>query len=155
VCSRTSTTPGGDVVVSDIEPRDSSRPVKDFARTRVLVVDDEPLVCWSVAETLAESGYQVVVADDAASAIRAFSPPAGRPDVVLLDLCLPDSTDLRLLSTVRRLSPATPVVVITAHGSPALRGEARRLGAVALVDKPVDMSDLVPLVERALAERPR
>ena len=123
-------------------------------RKRVLVVDDEPLVCWSVVETLAESGYEVVDARDAATAIRAASQTARPPDVVLLDLYLQDSTDLRLLSTLHHLLPATPIVIITAHGSPELRDEALRLGAVALIDKPVEMSDLAPLVARMLAIRP-
>jgi DNA-binding NtrC family response regulator len=126
-----------------------------IGRKKVLVVDDEPLVCWSVAETLAESGYDAVEAYDAASAIRAVSWTTRPPDVVLLDLCLPDSTDLFLLSALRQLVPVTPIVIITAHGNPELRAEAHRLGAVAVVDKPVDMSDLVPLVERVLAEHPR
>ena len=124
------------------------------ARPRVLIVDDESLVCWSVAETLADAGYDVAKASDAESAVGAFSDPAGRPDVVLLDLFLSDSTDLRVLSTLHELSPLTPIVIMTAHGSPELRMDARRLGASAVVDKPIDMSALAPLVAGVLAARP-
>ena len=60
-------------------------------------------------------------------------------DVVLLDLRLPDCDDLRVLSAIRRLSPHTPVILMTAYGSPELFMEARRLGAFAIVDKPFDM----------------
>ena len=141
-------------MVAEAETRDSSQRVKNLARGRVLVVDDEPLVCWSVAETLADVGYEVVEAFDAASALRAFSMQTGHPDVVLLDLCLPDSTDLSLLTALHRLSPFTPVVIVTAYGSRELRDEAQRLGAVAVIDKPVDMSALAPLVTRVLASRP-
>ena len=77
--------------------------VKHSPRLRVLVVDDEPLIRWSLAETLEQSGHAVVEAGDAASAIRTVS--AGDPfDVVLLDYRLPDSNDLNLLATIRKLT---------------------------------------------------
>ena len=67
--------------------------VKKSPRLRVLVVDDEPLIRWSLSETLEQSGHAVVEAGDAEGALRALS--AGRPfDVVLLDYRLPDSNDL-------------------------------------------------------------
>ncbi len=134
---------------------DFPRSAKESPPVRVLVVDDEPLVRWSVSETLGEQGYQVIEAGDAASAIRAFSTPAGVVDVVLLDLRLPDSDDLRVLSAMRRLAPATPVILMTAYGNPELIEQARRLGAFAIVDKPFEMDALPPLVEHALAGRSR
>lgn len=134
-------------------PGDIPQPGEKSARPRVLVVDDEALVRWSVAETLAAQGYEVTEAGDAASAIRTFSAPVVT-DVVLLDLRLPDSDDLRVLSMMRRLSPATPVILMTAYGSPEILAEARRIGAFSVVNKPFDMRDLGPLVERALTGRP-
>jgi two-component system NtrC family response regulator len=121
---------------------------------RVLVVDDEPLVRWSVSETLTDEGYEVTEAGDGASAIQALS-AAAHADVVLLDLRLPDCDDLRVLSAVRRLVPTIPVIVMTAFGSPESLREARRLGAFAVLDKPFEMDALVPLVEHALASHPR
>ena len=118
---------------------------------RVLVVDDERLTRWSVAETLAEQGYEVTEASDAASAIDAFHGCANDADVVLLDLWLPDSNDLRVLSAIRRRSPLTPVIVMTSYGSPEISEAARRLGAFAVIDKPFEMDALAPLVGRALA----
>jgi DNA-binding NtrC family response regulator len=128
---------------------------KKSARARILVVDDEPLIRWSVAEILAERGYEVSEADNAESATRAFSPGSRPVDVVFLDLRLPDCDDLRVLSAIRRLSPHTPVILMTAFGSQELFLEARRLGAVAIVDKPFEMDALQQLVERALAARPQ
>jgi two-component system, NtrC family, response regulator HydG len=126
---------------------------RKVASTRVLVVDDEALFRWAVAETLEAQGYEVAEAGDGASAIQACSGRDGATDVVLLDLRLPDSEDLRVLSALQRLSPATPVIVMTAYGTPELLSEARRLGAFSIVNKPLEMSDLAPLVERALAAR--
>lgn len=124
---------------------------KKSAPPTVLVVDDEPLIRWSVAQTLTDGGYQVAEAHDAVSAMQAFLTASAGIDVVLLDLHLPDADDLRVLMAMHTASPATPVIVMTAYGSPELADEARRLGAFAVVDKPFEMDDLPPLVERALA----
>ena len=132
----------------------SPQAAKKFARARVLVVDDEPLIRWSIGETLGERGYEVTEAGDAQSAMHAFVPGACPVDLVLLDLLLPDADDLQVLSAIRRVSPHTPVIVMTAYGSPELFTEARRLGAFAIVDKPFELDALPPLVERALAARP-
>ena len=132
----------------------NSPPLSKKSAARVLVVDDEPLVRWSVSETLTDEGYEVAEAGDGASAIQALS-AAAHADVVLLDLRLPDCDDLHVLSAVRRLVPSTPVIVMTAFGSPESLREARRLGAFAVLDKPFEMDALVPLVEHALDSRPR
>ncbi len=116
----------------------------------MLVVDDEPLVRWSVAETLSDSGYHVTQAGDALSALEAMNGKGGAADLVLLDLKLPDSNDLGVLSMMRRLSPKTPVILMTAYGSAALRAEARARGACAVIDKPFDMGMLPQLVKQVL-----
>jgi DNA-binding NtrC family response regulator len=115
----------------------------------VLVVDDEPLVRWSVSETLGDSGYAVTQAGDALQAFEAVK--ARGADVVLLDVQLPDSSDLGVVSVMRRLSPATKIILMTSFGSDALTSEARSRGAFSVLDKPFDMSVLPPLVASALA----
>ena len=117
----------------------------------ILVVDDEPLARWSVSETLRDSGYGVVEAGDAASALRAISTPGSAADLVLLDYSLPDSNDLGLLSTMHALRPATPIILMTAYGTDELFEEARQRGATASLHKPFEMTDLSPLVARVLA----
>ena len=116
----------------------------------VLVVDDEPLVRWSVSETLSDSGYQVTQAGDALSALEAMNGKGGAADLVLLDLRLPDSSDLGVLSMMRRLSPQTPIILMTAYGSEALSAEARIRGAYAVINKPFDMNTLPELVRKAM-----
>lgn len=114
----------------------------------VLVVDDEPLARWSVCETLGESGYAVTQAGDALQALSAIR--AAGADVVLLDLRLPDSNDLAVLSAMRRLSPTTKIILMTSYGSQKLSDDARSRGAFGVLDKPFDMSALPPLVAKAL-----
>jgi len=105
-----------------------------------------PTLRWSLAETLCASGYEVTEAHDGASAIRTMA----SADVVLLDLHLPDSRDLRVLASIRRLSPKVPVIVMTAFRTLEVLKRGTRLGAFAVIDKPFDMSDISPLVGRAL-----
>jgi DNA-binding NtrC family response regulator len=123
--------------------------VQNSAPASVLVVDDEPLIRWSLAETLGDCGYRVIEAGDAASAIDAFS-SSDRPRAVLLDVCLPDGNGLGVLTAMRAISPRVPVILITAYGNSDLRDEAQQRGAFAVLDKPFEMADLPPLVDRAL-----
>jgi len=117
--------------------------------SRVLVVDDEALMRWSVAETLAEQGWQVTEAADGVSAMDAFPEIAHARGVVFLDVWLPDSNDLHVLAAMHGQSPGTPVILMTAHGTPELVDEARALGAFAVIDKPFDLNELIRLVNAA------
>ena len=121
------------------------------SRLRVLVVEDEPLIRWSIAETLAREGHTVLEADDAESAIRTVGDMPEPADVVLLDYRLPDSNDLTLLATIRRLAPSSAVVMMTAYGTPDVTRGALELGAYGVVDKPFDMHDLEPMLLSAVA----
>ena len=116
---------------------------------RVLVVDDEWLVRWSITEALQARGIEVLEAPDAASAMRLFDPRCG---LVLLDLHLPDSDDLRVLSFIRAHAPSTPVIVMTAFTTRDVVAAAAALGAP-LINKPFDLEDLTDIVERALDGR--
>lgn len=115
---------------------------------RVLVVDDEPLIRWSIAETLGAAGHQVTEAQDAASALKAMVDEPG-PDLVVLDFRLPDSNDLELLAKIRQMAPATHVIMMTAFGTPDVTAGALKLGASRVLSKPFNMHDLEDVV-RAL-----
>jgi len=112
---------------------------------RILIVDDEPLIRWCIAETLGTAGYGISQAQDAASALRALTDMPD-PDVILLDLRLPDSSDLRLLERIRTIAPAAAVVIMTAFGTPEITSDALKLGARAVLTKPFDMQDLAHVV---------
>ena len=136
--------------LAHLEPGDFPQRTEKSTAATVLVVDDESLVRWSLAETLGAAGYAAIEAEDGQSALHALS---SHPciDVVLLDVHLPGCDDLRVLSAMRRVSPRVPIVVMTAFGTPDLPDEARRLGASTVIDKPFDMQEVGPLIERALA----
>ena len=129
---------------------DFTPPLRNSQHPRVLVVDDESLVRWSLAETLGERGYDVVEAADAASAVSALLSSRSRIAVVLLDLYLPDADDLRVLKALRQMSPETPVILMTAYGTHELTAEAIRLGAFTVLDKPFELADVRPVIEQSL-----
>ena len=116
---------------------------------RILVVEDESLIRWSIAETLGQEGHTVLEAGNAAAAVQAMEDADEDIDVVLLDYRLPDSNDLGLLASVRRLRPRSAVVMMTAYGTPDVTSDALALGAHRVVGKPFDMRALESLVVEA------
>lgn len=113
---------------------------------RILVVDDELLIRWSLCETLSDRGYTVLEAEDAKGAVRALSEAAQPPDVVLLDFRLPDSNDLNLLERVIRMVPNGRVILMTAYGTPELANAALERGAFKVLHKPFEMQEVTALV---------
>ena len=126
-------------------------PAKNPAVAHVLVVDDEPLIRWSLSETLCDRGHTVTEAGDGKEALRVVTRAANRPDVVLLDYRLPDSNDLSLFAAIRRELPEIPIILMTAYGSPEITTGALALGAYRVVSKPFEIQDLVTLVQEARA----
>jgi two-component system response regulator AtoC len=119
----------------------------------VLVVDDEALIRWSLAEMLGDRGYSVTEAMDGRMAVAAIENAEEPFDVVLLDYRLPDSADLRLLEKVRHLAPTSQVIMITAHNSPELAQGAAALGAYRVISKPFEVESLAALVKQAQIDR--
>ena len=113
---------------------------------RVLVIEDETLIRWSIAETLAQIGHTVLEASSATAAVQTLEKTGQRIDVVLLDYRLPDSDDLSLLASIRRMRPDSAVVMMTAFGTPEVTRGALELGAFRVVSKPFDMHGLESLV---------
>ena len=128
------------------------KPRKNFA-PHILVVDDEPLVRWSIAETLRLNGCRITEAGDGHTALSSLAMPASPPDAVLLDLNLPDNSDLTLLTRVRRLAPTAAVILMTAFATPEIVAGARKLGAFTVLDKPFELGELDEIVQSAIAER--
>lgn len=118
---------------------------------RVLVVDDETLIRWSLHQRLSGAGYEVHEAGDGSAALKHFENGQLPVDLVLLDLKLPDTDGLSLLRRIRRHRPDCPVILMTAFGSPEALQAARNDGVYEVVSKPFDLDYMVGLVRRALA----
>ena len=139
----------------DVQPleRQYSRMASENGRVKVLVVDDEPLIRWAVTEMLSDLGYQVVEAGDARSAISAVAESAPF-EIVLLDVRLPDSDDLILLTRLRSLIPDAQIILMTAHGTCEMSKRALDLGAFAVVGKPFELTELAAVIGQAHESRP-
>jgi two-component system response regulator AtoC len=131
--------------------RDFSIAPKKSAPVSILVVDDEALIRWSLGETLTDLGYAVLEAGDGKGALAVLTNPPAPIAVVMLDYRLPDSKGLQLLAAIRNLSPDSRVVMMTAYGTPDVAAEALRLGAVCVLNKPIEMNDVPEIVSRARA----
>ena len=121
-----------------------------FPSARVLIVDDEALIRWSLSERLSNAGYEVCEAGDGTSALDYFREGASRIDVVVLDVKLPDADGLDLLKQIRRMCPTCRVVLITAFGTLDMLQDARDNGAYDMLRKPFNLDDMLQTVERAL-----
>lgn len=114
---------------------------------RILVVDDEPDIRFLVAELLRRAGYEVVEAEDGRSGLRAVHD--SRPDLVLLDVSMPELDGWQTLERIRDLSDV-PVVMLTARGEELERVRGLKAGADDYVTKPFGRQELVARVQALL-----
>jgi two-component system, OmpR family, KDP operon response regulator KdpE len=116
-------------------------------RPKVLIVDDEPQIRRFLRTSLPPHGYDCVEAQDAAAAIMTAAKE--RPDVIVLDLGLPDKDGFSVIQEIRRTA-LTPIVVLSARGDVEGKVRALELGADDYVTKPFDMSELLARLRAAL-----
>jgi len=125
----------------------------DTASARLLVVDDEEGVRTFLADALSDAGYAVAQAPDGEAALALLGKTAFH--VVLTDLRMPGVDGLALLQTIRRESPDTEVIVLTAHGSIENAVEAMKQGAFDYLQKPISSPAALRLTAARALERHR
>lgn len=117
--------------------------------SHILVVDDEPDIRSLVQEILEDEDYHVQIAENAAAARAALR--QRRPDLILLDIWMPDQDGVSLLKEwAEGAGLPCPVVMMSGHGTVETAVEATRLGAYDFIEKPLSMAKLLLVVERAL-----
>jgi two-component system, NtrC family, response regulator HydG len=114
----------------------------------ILVVDDDRDTCRNLLDILTDLGYTVETAFDGQSALALVKQTPF--DVALLDFKMPGMDGLALYREIKRLSPATVAIMISAYVSGMTSDEARRAGTWKVLSKPVDIGQVLPLVEEAL-----
>ena len=100
----------------------------------VLICDDQETIRTSLGEALSDDGYAVIEAEDGAAALHRVDETT--PDLILLDLKLPDTTGVEVLRRLRDKGVDVPVIMMTAYGDTPTAVEAMRLGAYDFVQKP-------------------
>ena len=117
-------------------------------KARVLIIEDEKLIRWSIKEKLGGEGYAVREAETAKQAFDLLEDEDA--DLLLLDYRLPDSDGLTILERVRKKMPEISVVMMTAYGTVEGAVQAMKLGAFDYLSKPVNLNELSVVVQKAL-----
>ena len=118
--------------------------------TRILVVDDEHLIRWSLEQSLKKQGYEVVTAASGEDALKLVQEDA--PELMLLDIQLPGMDGLEVLERVKEVDSEIIVVMVTALGVLETAVKAMRLGAHDYINKPFRTEELLMTLERAREE---
>ena len=116
---------------------------------RILVVDDQESILFFLRKTLEQEGYEVIGAASSREAHEQLAESI--PDVVLLDLKLPDGSGLTILEELQRDEPDLAVVMMTAFGDVDTSVRAMKLGAFDYVNKPIRLEELLGILDRAMA----
>ena len=118
-----------------------------MARKRVLLAEDDADTRYLLAWAMRDDGFEVVEAEDGAQLLARIEEARGAdedlPDVIVTDLRMPRVSGLEVLERVKNDGLGVPVLVVTAHGDALTTRRAERLGAVAVLHKPVDLDDLL------------
>jgi len=118
---------------------------------KILVVDDEPDMRWILTNVLKKKGYRTITADDGKKAVQKVI--ENDPDIILLDIRMPEMDGIQVLEKVRELNPSTQVIIITAFTDIKNAVQAMKMGAYDYLIKPFDNNELLLIIERALEKR--
>ena len=116
----------------------------------ILVVDDEPAIVRFIRVSLGAVGHRVVTAENAAGAHSSLA--LEKPDVVILDLGLPDNSGFEVVSQIRK-SSQVPIIVLSARNDEKSKVQALDLGADDYIGKPFGMAELMARIRAALRHR--
>jgi DNA-binding NtrC family response regulator len=121
----------------------------------ILVVDDDAEILKALTHALQTEGYAVTGQPDANSALELLQTGDARFDLVITDVSMPGLTGLPFLTALKTAFPTTPVIIITAFGDWGQYARAMGEGAFEFLSKPIEKSELLACVRRALADVPQ
>lgn len=117
-------------------------------REKVLIVDDEYLIRWSLSENLKEEGLKCLTAETGEQAVELFR--SELPDVVILDIKLPGISGIEVLERIKEVERDVPVIMVTATSQVDVAVKAMKLGAYDYISKPFDLTEIRTKVRNAL-----
>ncbi len=112
---------------------------------RVLLVDDDSLICWSLDQSLTARGHRVTQTQSGTVALSLLK--TGSFDVILTDWRLPGADGFEIVAAARASSPDIPVIMMSAHGNSGLQEKISTYKINCFLDKPLIMDDVARLVE--------
>jgi DNA-binding NtrC family response regulator len=119
-----------------------------MTQARILVVDDEKLIRWSLKENLEKENYEVLTAASGEEALETINQEF--PDLILQDIKLPGINGLEILEEIKKLREESLVIMMTAYGDINTSVKAMKLGAYDFVEKPFDFDKLKHTIAKAL-----
>ncbi len=119
-----------------------------MGNTRILVVDDEHLIRWSLEQNLKKQGYDIVTAGNGEDALKMVREE--QPDLILLDIQMPGINGLEVLEKVKEIDEDIVVIMVTAQGGLETAVNAMRLGAYDYINKPFNLDELAIVIRKAL-----
>jgi DNA-binding response OmpR family regulator len=120
---------------------------------KVLVVDDDQLVCWALKKEFTGLGFSTQVVKNGADALLEL--PRQPYDIVFLDIHLPDANGMTLLGEIEKISPNTTVIIMSGDASETNRERAFAGGALQFIEKPFDLSEIHGILKSTLGKYPQ
>lgn len=117
-------------------------------RAKILVIDDEKLLRWSLDQNLSKEGFTVITAENGLDGLKLFKDEL--PDITFLDIYLPDVSGITVLEGIKEIKSDALVVMITAFGDIQTAVRTIKLGAYDFLEKPFNMEKLKILVHKAV-----
>jgi len=115
---------------------------------RILVIDDEPSVLAAIEQALKPTGHQVILAAEAAAGLQRHR--AEPVDLIITDLYMPDQDGIETIVQLRRSDPQVPIIAMSGNAKSDMLTVAKKLGAVAALEKPFAIDQLLKVAEKAL-----
>lgn len=118
---------------------------------KILVIDDEHSVRWAFEKALQKAGYQVMLAENGIKGLKLYE--SFRPDIILVDIRMPEMDGLQVLKKIRESDPEAQVIVMTAYTDMETTITAMKLGAYDFLSKPFNIDECLLLISRGLNTR--
>jgi DNA-binding NtrC family response regulator len=116
--------------------------------SRILVIDDEQTVRAAVEQVLKTKGHTILQAENGSEALKLFSD--GGADLIITDMFMPEQDGVGVMVSFRRIDAKIPIIAISGNPKGDTLAIAKQLGAVAVLEKPFSLNDLLETVEAAL-----
>jgi DNA-binding NtrC family response regulator len=118
--------------------------------TAILIVDDDESICRILKNFLIKEGHRVTTARGGAEALQKMPE---RPDILLLDVMMPDMHGFKVLDRAKEISPTTAVIMMTGLDEHAVGVESLRRGACEFITKPIDLNHLERIIDLKILDR--
>jgi twitching motility two-component system response regulator PilH len=123
----------------------------DFFMTLILVTDDSLFQRKIIASVLIEEGFSLIEASNGRDAL--IKAEENNPDLILMDLLMPEMDGFKFMETAREKGISTPVIILTSDIQDTTKEMCLKLGAAGFVNKPVEKETLMPVINRLLSEK--